>query len=475
MPRQRLTPGSVGGISVVPLGIGPDGTESVIPAPLTDGGEVLRHQKGLKAGSVIKVLTNPGVAEYHVTRWRGLCRVVDVDDATYMVRRWRDTRAAAEGATRDAARQKLAKLATARGAAVKDAARAVAGDTTTTVSDLVHQWLESHKLVKSRPMANKTVQDYRYAAEHVLTAGIAEQMPCQVTVADVKAFLTTVAVQHGRGAAKHARAVLAHALEIAVDSSGKGGSTDMHTAINPTLGASNSIPDVTTRKTTLDHSRAPTTREAATLLWRLYHDPEAEPMGDTRRKGGVRGSRAAIPNGKDIADLIAFLFSTGARLGEALAVRWSDLDLSTAIVTITGTVTYLKGAGTVRQDRTKTVAGKRDVPLASRTVAMLRRRAQEFRIDLGNAPALPVFGSPQIPDRFRDPNNLTKDIRRLFDRYDVPFGRSHLGRKYRVTSLFERNVPLNKIADLVGHTNVATTMGYLGRASRVDDQVREAL
>jgi integrase len=50
------------------------------------------------------------------------------------------------------------------------------------------------------------------------------------------------------------------------------------------------------------------------------------------------------------------------------------------------------------------------------------------------------------------------------------------GRKWRVTSLVARGVPINKIADVVGHASVATTLGYLGRQDRsADPQVIAAL
>lgn len=298
---------------------------------------------------------------------------------------------------------------------------------TTTVADLVERWLTGPKLIRGKSVSTKTAQDYRYASQYVLNSPMAAKLPRYVTVQDVKDFLADVANTHGQGSAKHVRAVLSHALDIAVASSGKSGPDDMHTPINPTLGAKSAIPDVVNRTSTLDHQRTTSTTEAATLLWRLYHDPEALPMGARRRSG--KGEHAVVPNSKDVADLVAWLFSTGSRLGEALGLRYSDLrglGTDSPSAEISGTVTYTVGQGVRRQSSTKTNAGRRSVPLHPRTVAMLRRRAEVAGLDLSTPPAVPVFGSPQFPDRYRDPSNLNTAVRRLFDRYGVTFGRSHL-------------------------------------------------
>jgi integrase len=45
--------------------------------------------------------------------------------------------------------------------------------------------------------------------------------------------------------------------------------------------------------------------------------------------------------------VVDLMLATGARIGEALAVRWQDLDLTgdRPVVTISGTIVYLKPAG----------------------------------------------------------------------------------------------------------------------------------
>ena len=76
---------------------------------------------------------------------------------------------------------------------------------------------------------------------------------------------------------------------------------------------------------------------------------------------------------RDLPDLVFFLLATGARIGEALAVVWSDVDLEGGTVSITSTLIRVKGEGLLRKP-TKTRTGERVLGLPLSAVAVLRRR-----------------------------------------------------------------------------------------------------
>ncbi|WP_458688761.1 tyrosine-type recombinase/integrase [Nocardia tengchongensis] len=82
----------------------------------------------------------------------------------------------------------------------------------------------------------------------------------------------------------------------------------------------------------------------------------------------------------DVADV---LLGTGARVGEALAIRWRDVDLCAEPprVTLCGTIVRITHADgklrPIRQEWTKTQAGYRSVVLPQFVVETLRRRAAE--------------------------------------------------------------------------------------------------
>ena len=387
-----------------------------------------------------------------------------------MVRRWTQSRASAEVITREAGFELLTELERTRHDALKASKRRSAGDQSTTVADLIEH---SFRMPGFAKLAPKTQQDYRYAAQLIAGTPLAEMLPRDVDVAAVRRFMQQCAEEHGSGGAKHARAVLSRAMNVAVETA------NMRTPFNPVLLARDAIPTVSVRQTGLDHKRAPTDAEVESLLAALRTDPEAGPMvpgtGRTKASHGAAGTAAV--NGKDIADLVLMLFRTGARIGEVGGLRWRDVDFGDQTIAITGSLLTLNGQGTVRQERTKTEGSTRTVPLADDAAQALAARATLFGIELKDPDALdrPVFGSPQFPERWRDYRNLTRAIKELFTKHGIDYGRGHLGRKWRVTSLVERGVPVHKTADLVGHGNIKTTFGYLGRGRQTDPDVRAAL
>ncbi|WP_051084963.1 tyrosine-type recombinase/integrase [Kribbella catacumbae] len=58
----------------------------------------------------------------------------------------------------------------------------------------------------------------------------------------------------------------------------------------------------------------------------------------------------------DLPDLVTFMLGTGARIGESLAVLWSQVDLDTATVAITHTIARIKGEGLIRKPASPTPA-----------------------------------------------------------------------------------------------------------------------
>jgi integrase len=105
----------------------------------------------------------------------------------------------------------------------------------------------------------------------------------------------------------------------------------------------------------------------------------------------------------DLADLVTFMLGTGVRIGEALAVLWSQVDLEASRVEITHTIVRVKGEGLIRKVA-KSRAGERDLVLPKWAAARLRARfAAGARLDE------PVFADAN--GGFRDPSNVRRDLR----------------------------------------------------------------
>lgn len=158
----------------------------------------------------------------------------------------------------------------------------------------------------------------------------------------------------------------------------------------------------------------------------------------------------------DLPELTRFLLATGARIGEALAVVWSDVDLDAGSVSITSTIIRVKGEGLIRKT-TKSRAGVRVLPLPTSAVAILDRRFRRgARLDR------PVF--PDTEGGFRDPSNTRRALREARGSEGFAWVTSHVFRKTAATILDEAGLSSRVVADQLGHARPSMTQDvYLGR------------
>ena len=100
---------------------------------------------------------------------------------------------------------------------------------------------------------------------------------------------------------------------------------------------------------------------------------------DTRRRSGRRRLRGV--GGHGLYPVAALAISTGMRRGELLALQWADIDLDRGVVRVERSVEETRAGLRLKQPKTR--AGRRNIALASDTVAMLRaHRAEQMRVRL---------------------------------------------------------------------------------------------
>lgn len=144
--------------------------------------------------------------------------------------------------------------------------------------------------------------------------------------------------------------------------------------------------------------------------------------------------------------LVLFLLRTGARFGEAAALRWEDLVLDGP----TPTVHIRRGVAVNVVGLTKT-GRDRKVPLGPALVAELRR----FRHDREFVFVRPADG------KFLSPASTRKHLHKICDRAGVPRIGWHTLRHTFATELTARQVSLRIVQKLLGHTSIKTTERYV--------------
>jgi len=308
-------------------------------------------------------------------------------------------------------------------AALRDRARTGTRITADTrIRDVAPEWLSAiDAAVEAGERSPGTAEHYRRQLDRVVLPGIGELRLREATVPVLDGFVHMVQEQRGPAAAKLTRTVLSGVLGVAV----------RHGAIR-----SNPVRDI---------GRIHTGRRKAT---------RALTLGECRAwLAQLRADETARE--KDLPDLCLFMIGTGVRVGEALALAWSEVDLDAGTVDVSHTLIRLTGVGLVRKT-TKTETGERLLILPNFVITMLRRRNPH-----GDATG-PMF--PDTLGGWRDPSNTNRALREARGSDGFAWVTSHVFRKTCATILDSAGQTPRAVADQLGHAHVSMTQNhYLGR------------
>jgi integrase len=165
--------------------------------------------------------------------------------------------------------------------------------------------------------------------------------------------------------------------------------------------------------------------------------------------------------GRDLYPLVALALASGMRRGELLALRWQDIDLDGAMVTVARSLEYTKAHG-YRFKAPKTRAGRRSIHIPPETVDVLRnhrRAVLELRMALGMGklgPETLVFcrhdGQP-IPAT----NLTTKWRKAVGGKWTF-----HALRHTHASALIAAGVDVVTVSRRLGHSSPNITLGVYG-------------
>jgi integrase len=155
-----------------------------------------------------------------------------------------------------------------------------------------------------------------------------------------------------------------------------------------------------------------------------------------------------------------FLAVTGCRRGEAIGLRWRDVDLETSTVTITNQRTL--AAGKVIEGAPKTRAGNRTVTVDADTVRGLRvwrKRQAEDRLTMGAGWPDSDFVFTHGDGRPLWPQTVTARFREVTDELGLPRIGVHGLRHTSATLLIASGVNPRVVQQRLGHAHVSITLG----------------
>lgn len=151
---------------------------------------------------------------------------------------------------------------------------------------------------------------------------------------------------------------------------------------------------------------------------------------------------------------VAFMIETGLRAGEALALRWSDVNTETHRCNVHATVANLHFPSKAYvQDTPKTDASIRTVPLNPRATAILK-------ILMGRAKSTFVFGDgdpESCTDKRLEYQVLIRAIKKMCEASHVEYRGAHVFRHTFATNCYYKGIDVKLLSRLLGHSDVKVT------------------
>ena len=190
-----------------------------------------------------------------------------------------------------------------------------------------------------------------------------------------------------------------------------------------------------------------------------------------RWESGVDHISGPRPDGQ-LGAIVEVMLGTSARIGEVLAIRRRDIDVTgpTPTIRIAGTIISRHGEPTFRQDHPKTAKSRRIVALPSFTAEAVRRR---LAVNRDPDPESLVFRSREGTPLTTA--NVRRQLRQVLERAGIGGVTPHLFRRTVATAVND-NASVELAAELLGHTDTKITVQhYIQRRELVNPATAELL
>lgn len=177
-----------------------------------------------------------------------------------------------------------------------------------------------------------------------------------------------------------------------------------------------------------------------------------------------------------------FLLGTGCRIGEAIGIRWDDVDLEKRLIDINHSLTYYQRADKsfkceFRVSQPKTEAGLRTIPMMKQVYDVLKDEYERQEVEgfcVANVDGMTNF---IFSNRFETPHNpaaVNRAIKRIVDAHNaeeevkakkekrepvmIPRFSCHIFRHTFASRFCENETNVKVIQEVMGHADVSTTM-----------------
>lgn len=184
----------------------------------------------------------------------------------------------------------------------------------------------------------------------------------------------------------------------------------------------------------------------------------AAKQASAERRGHGDVSSASYP-------LLALIAAMGMRKGEALALKWADVDLKDATITIRGTLTRIDGELVVTAP--KTARSRRMLTVSPGVVELLkswRRKRAALQLRAGSEWVESDYVFTTEAGRPVDPSSALRVFKVAAARAGVEGATIHSLRHAAATAMINAGNPITAVSSALGHARTSITVDVYGHA-----------
>lgn len=232
------------------------------------------------------------------------------------------------------------------------------------------------------------------------------------------------------------------------------------------------------------HSTAKRIFEYAISLGVIQYNPLAHVMMPKRPKKAVSSDRVKVYSKEQLRTLFSyinslkpnysndynktllrFLFYSGCRISEALALDWSDIDFEDNSVLINKTLSQTKHGYKISDPKTDKSAAK--ITLDAETISLLKKwqiNQRKYMLSLGISDPTMIFCG--IYKQMITHHAIYARMLTITDKSGIPFLGLHVTRHTHASLLLDAGASMKEVQDRLRHAKISMTMDTYGHLSK---------
>ena len=166
---------------------------------------------------------------------------------------------------------------------------------------------------------------------------------------------------------------------------------------------------------------------------------------------------------KNLFNIVLYktLLATGLRIGEAMALEWSDIDLDNGVIDVNKTLN-----NRIEINSPKSMASYRQISIDKATILMLKQYKNRQQVKAWELKKKKKIVFSNFTGKYFDPNNIRNQLYKHFKNAGVPNVRFHGLRHTHATLMLNAGMSPKDLQHRLGHSNITMTLNIYVHATK---------